>query len=341
LYLFNEANGYEPEKLEQIITINGEKPPKLIYGYRILEDNSGNSFGNSDGIISHRESVDIYLSIKNIGEGTAENTRACVTIIENTQDLRLNINQINLGNIRAGELKEDKFTITPLLPFNDSYINLILNIEEDLYKTRSKNIHLSIPFLKEVAPKSINLNKKVSVRAKTNIIKNINSSSTYFKSFKKETIVDVIGELFGWYQITIPNNELSKESIMEYGWINKVNVVSEDSVSFNISANRTDKILYRKESPIIYITNPKKKKVYVQTNKLRIKGLVTDEYGIHQIQFYVNNKLYYNFKPIRKLSLKEKLIDVDISLINGENIIRVNAINIESIPSEETIIVNK
>ncbi len=47
-----------------------EKPrPRFAYNYRIIDDGSGKSRGNGDGLIQRGEEIDLLVTVKNIGEG--------------------------------------------------------------------------------------------------------------------------------------------------------------------------------------------------------------------------------------------------------------------------------
>lgn len=108
---FGEYNGYEPDKEKTLLHIVGPPPPKFVYQYAFVDDGSGNSVGNGDGVIQPGEAIDFSMTVKNIGEGNAEDVTVRLEV-EREQGVELfGEPSRNPGDIIPGASKTVTFNI--------------------------------------------------------------------------------------------------------------------------------------------------------------------------------------------------------------------------------------
>ena len=102
---FGEYNGYEPDKKKPLLHIVGPPPPKFVYQYAFIDNGSGNSVGNGDGVIQPGEAIDFSMPVENIGEGNAEDVTVRLEV-EREQGIELfGEPSRNLGDIIPGASK--------------------------------------------------------------------------------------------------------------------------------------------------------------------------------------------------------------------------------------------
>lgn len=108
---FGEYNGYEPNNEETQLHIIGAPPPKFDYRYPFVDDGSGNSVGNGDGVIQRGEAIDLQITVTNRGDGNAKDVTVRLAV-ESEQGIELfGEPSRNLGDIIPGASKKVTFNV--------------------------------------------------------------------------------------------------------------------------------------------------------------------------------------------------------------------------------------
>ena len=103
---FAEYNDYAPPDKETRLHIVGAPPPKFDYHYSYVED-----VGNGDGVIQPGEAINFSITVKNSGEGNAEDVTVRLEV-ESEQGIELfGEPSRNLGDIIPGASKTDTFNV--------------------------------------------------------------------------------------------------------------------------------------------------------------------------------------------------------------------------------------
>jgi len=340
---FSEANGYVPENISKSIIVKGQKPPRFVIGYHIVDDGTGNSIGNGDSQISKKESIDILLDVKNIGEAISENTKAFITAMEEAEGLKLNIKKALLGDIPKNDVVQGVFTITVQPSFTQKNIELLLAVQDEVYNTRLKK-KIYLPLNSKIIPKYISNNNTLIVKADTNIYSRINDFSSYMTSFKNISTARSIGELKDWVKIQIAPQQLNDAEMLT-GWIMKNNVISQydnktEIVKINNKKVPSRTIVISKSFPKIEVHKPDSKESNSKNKTILLSGTINDAYGIQKILFYLNDFLLKKISPLKSKNFQKKDFELSIQLNNGINKINIIAINVEKIKSNETYIIN-
>lgn len=108
---FGEYNGYEPNNEKTQLHIVGASPPKFDYPHSFVDDGSGKSVGNGDGVVQPGEAIDLQITVKNSGEGNAEDVTVRLAV-ESEQGIELfGEPSRNLGDIIPGASKKVTFNV--------------------------------------------------------------------------------------------------------------------------------------------------------------------------------------------------------------------------------------
>jgi WD40 repeat protein len=79
---FDEADGYVPRGVEGVLKVEALPRPEFRYSYRVVDDMSGSSVGNGDGVLQRGEAVDIIVSVRNVGAGAARDLQVDLVPVE-------------------------------------------------------------------------------------------------------------------------------------------------------------------------------------------------------------------------------------------------------------------
>ncbi len=79
---FSEAAGYVPRGVEGVLQVDALPRPEFLYSARVVDDMSGDSVGNGDGVIQLGEAVDVAVAVRNGGAGPARDVQVELTPVE-------------------------------------------------------------------------------------------------------------------------------------------------------------------------------------------------------------------------------------------------------------------
>lgn len=85
---FDEADGYVPRGVEGVLKVEALPRPEFRYSYRVVDDMTGSSVGNGDGVLQRGEAVDVIVSVRNVGAGAA-------------RDLQVDLAPVELSGVRV------------------------------------------------------------------------------------------------------------------------------------------------------------------------------------------------------------------------------------------------
>ena len=116
---------------DEVITLCALDPANVVYVHHTIDDNNdGESVGDDDGVVEAGETIEIYLTLENVGGENASNVTAslattvsCVSFIDAT---------ISYGDLLSGEVKtEGDFDIVFASECEDQIIPFVLTISSD------------------------------------------------------------------------------------------------------------------------------------------------------------------------------------------------------------------
>ena len=143
---FTEYNSHIPADIEAKLHVVETPRPKFDYAYRIIDGGTATSVGNEDGIIQRGESVDIEVTIKNIGKGNAAGVTARLNLLnQGSADMYGNTFS-NLFNLAPGDSKTATFNVGVKRGISISELRLNLSVKENNFSSETKLIEtLSVP----------------------------------------------------------------------------------------------------------------------------------------------------------------------------------------------------
>jgi len=209
---FEEYNGFAPTPLQAVIVLRGPPRPRFAYNYQIIDDGSGQSVGNGDGLIQKGEAIDLLITLRNVGAVPAPNTWAEVTTAPG-QHLYLLHNTIRFGVLKPGETKQARvsFAVRPDLPLSQLVLKLFIHEKE-------QNVFLNEQLQLEVDTRSpvqvTATNKLVQVTSDGAILlSGASANSSVIASVRRSQGLVITGEVGDWYRVQISEREI--------GWIGK------------------------------------------------------------------------------------------------------------------------
>ena len=128
------ANSKKSDLQNTILWIKSDSPlvvgPILYNSHTIDDDNTNNSIGNDDGVVSPGEIIELYIELNNSGSNTASNVTACLT--EDSPYVTFLFNSCSgygdiPGSGMAVSLNDYDFDVDPTAP-DGHIINFTLNI---------------------------------------------------------------------------------------------------------------------------------------------------------------------------------------------------------------------
>lgn len=186
--------------------------PVLGHAFQVMDDDSGDSVGNGDGVIQKGETVDLLVTIKNVGKITARNLRGSLKgkfpkgVVALGRSFRIAI-------LAAGESTTKRLTIAVKRTVRASKIPLILHVESiEMGKTLLRDtIVLAVD---QRVPQEI-LNTKTRVRATSPVVTIFSATDrkTEIARIKAGVILEVSGEISNLWRV--------KYTPTRYGWIEK------------------------------------------------------------------------------------------------------------------------
>jgi len=122
------AGEYSPEPVKVSFYTKAPLPPRFKIGYRLDDDRIGESIGNGNGIIEPRETIELYVTVQNVGKGLAKG----VEIALSSPEVSVLKPVAEIGNLPPGGKAEGKLVFFVPARFPNDRINFSLEVHEAL-----------------------------------------------------------------------------------------------------------------------------------------------------------------------------------------------------------------
>jgi hypothetical protein len=341
----SEYNKYDPEPAETSLSIISRKRPKFAYSYQVIDDDSGNSIGNGDGRIQKGESVDILVTVKNIGEEPSQDTIAQISHTIYDDNIVLNVPEVNLGDIKPDEIKTGRLTMSVLRKFFPNQIKLHLILKETNFNTKLQE-ELAFAIDQAIRPKIMHLNQFMEVICdNARIYSGAGEDTSIIYHVNKGNIFKAVGQIGGWYQVLLGEQEK--------GWLKSDDLrepikPKEISDTSAIKGPLITKIM-ENAPPTIVITLPENNQS-TEAEVVSLKGGVVDSRGLKKVEIYLNGKIVNDF-DITSIKFAEKKelqpyetefnLNQVLKLVKGYNLIQVSATNLYGLTNTKEIFINQ
>ena len=333
---FDEYNDYEPPDIPAKLHIVEKPRPRFDYAYRIIDDNTGKSVGNGDGIIQRGESVDILLTVRNSGTGTAEGVTTRLNLSGGSGVEMFGDSSVRLGNIAPGDSKIASFNVGVKPNSSVRSLRLNLSIREGQFGNEVWLIDsIELPINQEIPPKIMVLQLDGTTTAnfadihsgadaKTSVIARIR---------KKNSRVKITGQLGDWYRLEL--KELT-------GWIHAKQISTQKIPPQSTTSTTVVERVFQQMPPQLTLVEPEQNRITVNTATMNLTAVATDDKGIGRIEVTVNRQPIegrgISVKPQPSPSQTSITIKESIPLSYGENRIELIAFNTDGQASEPIVI---
>jgi carboxyl-terminal processing protease len=126
---FEEANGHAPKPAEVRVRVQALPLPVFAYTVQVAD----NGRGNGDGDLERGELGTVYLRVKNVGQGTSEETVANLRNLSGP-GLLLHAGRFQLGELKAGAEQTVAFTFEVLPEFTEAEAKLEVSVGDTVLR---------------------------------------------------------------------------------------------------------------------------------------------------------------------------------------------------------------
>jgi hypothetical protein len=337
--VFSEYNNFMPDPIQTAIYIEELPLPQFVYSYQTIDDMSGNSVGNGDGIIQKGEAIDLLFTIKNVGVNPAKNLKAIISS-EKVPGLILAIPQVNVGGLEPGKDTLARLTFTTDKSYKEKKVSLQFHLEDDYWGiSQVKNIQF--PLEEALRGEIIEIRQEVvSVVPELKIHGGAKKDTPLIASVEKGGILLVTGQLGDWYRV-----ELS-EGIK--GWIPADSVTFAGKKIKDETEGGEEKIrstiikLFEQTPPKIALFTPTDDKLKTTLPKLKLQGLITDDKKIDSFIIKINGEEIFSrgLDIVKKTELQNEIkLDVELPIREGSNIISLIAVDSDGLSIRKDLFV--
>ncbi len=130
------AQEYSPKPITKKFATKGIHAPEFRIVYRIDDDNMGESIGNNNGIIDPRETIELHISIENMGIGIAKG----VEVILSSQEVEILRGIAKIGDLPPGAKANDSLVFFVPAYNNKKKITFSLEVHDALGLWKSRHI---------------------------------------------------------------------------------------------------------------------------------------------------------------------------------------------------------
>lgn len=310
---FEELNHHNPQDIKLNIITEALPRPLFAYSYQILDHEKDASANNGDGLIQTGEDIDLFVWVKNIGEGPSEKNVVTLRDLSNKEVLIKN-GRVEIGALNPGEKKEVKLSlfVKETIPSGNFSVDLI--ISDMIFGTFLSN-KLNLPIIgskSKITPVTTNLKIK---KNHTPLYGGMSFDSPVLSVIKEGTVLVSDAKNNEWLRIKLPDSR--------YGWLS-----AKDAVELNGKENKPGNLEpFIQRTPPIITLNKSLSNLLFGNDQLPISVAIEDDIQVKHAYILVNNDKVF-FKSNRNATPKEQIrleIAKDIPLKEGPNVITIVA----------------
>jgi hypothetical protein len=336
-FKWTELNGYQPDPVQARIMVRGLARPRFATSVQVIDDNSGNSVGNGDGRIQKGEAVDLLVSVKNIGDGSAKDVKVSMDGISE-EGVIVNVPEAVIGEIPAGETKQTRLTVTTKKTAKVDKLTPTIHIV-DRYLNQQHDESLVLALDSELPP-SIMVYKSTVYVGKEEIAvqSGAGNDTSVIARAKPGTSLDATGELGEWLRVELPK--------IGVGWVHRSGVQFEPPSPTEVAATAPSvgviEIL-QKAPPLIAVSKPLND-AKVAVSHVEVSGVIVDNQAVSRAEFKLNGELV-QIEGQRGIGVEAKTTGLGreypfaftANLAVGQNQIEITAWNADGLKTEKTL----
>ena len=143
---FEDAHGHAPKPAEVRVRVQARAVPQFAYTVHVAD----NGRGNGDGDLERGELATVYLRVKNVGQGTSEETVANLRNLSGP-GLLLHAGRFQIGELKPGSEQLLAFTFEVLPDFSEQEAKLEVSVGDSVLR-ESAGEKLKLPVRQEPPP---------------------------------------------------------------------------------------------------------------------------------------------------------------------------------------------
>ncbi|RMF87213.1 MAG: hypothetical protein D6739_02050, partial [Nitrospirae bacterium] len=198
---FSEAAGYVPRGVEGVLEVQALPRPEFLYSARVVDDMSGDSVGNGDGVIQRGEAVDVVVAIRNAGAGAGRDIHVELTPVD-VDGVTVRGPDRPIDLLAPGEVAEVSRTLVVAPQVSTREIPLRLRIHEGGFGIDFTD-RISLP-VDPHRPREIRrLAANVKVTRPLEIHSGADRRTSTVAQVGPGDLLEAVGELPGWFQVKL------------------------------------------------------------------------------------------------------------------------------------------
>lgn len=310
---FEELNHHNPQDIKLNIITEALPRPLFAYSYQILDHEKDGSINNGDGLIQTGEDVDLFVWVKNIGEGPSEKNVVTLRDLSNKEVL-IKKGRAEIGALSPGEKKEVKLSlfVKETIPSGNFSVDLI--VSDTVFGTFLSN-KLNLPIMgsrSKMTPVTTSLKIK---KNHTLLYGGTSFDSPVLSVMKEGTPLISDAKNTDWLRIKLPDGR--------YGWVS-----TKDATESNGEENKPGNLEpFIQRTPPIITLNKSLSNLLFGNDQLPLSAIIEDDIQVKHAYILVNNDKVF-FKSNRNAGPKEQIrleITKDVPLKEGPNVITIVA----------------
>lgn len=264
------------------LTVQEQPHPTFAYNLVVVDDGSGTSSGNGDGLVQRGEAIDLVVMMKNIGNANA--SRAFAKLQNKAgKYVYLKRGNANLKEVAAGGWVEGRFHFQVRDGLKEDAIEFEL-LAGDAQFLRRPADEVKIPVQAGPAPAIQTASGLVKLKSNASLLSGASEKASTFAQANAGTVLELTGKLPGWSRVKVPWAEGSLNA-----WLPEAQL---EVGSGTPSPASTVSALFNRVPPQLALNLPQ----YVfptGTNTLELNGALSEDSAVSSFYVFVNNKKRY------------------------------------------------
>jgi carboxyl-terminal processing protease len=325
----NEQHGAKTqlEATDMSVRIDGPQRPLFSYAYQVIDDAKGD---NGDGLIQRGEGLRLHVTVKNIGHGKSNETLAQLRNLSD-EGVFINKGRFNVDNLQPGESKSVDFTFDVKPEYRGDNVKVEMMVYDNvLHEFVSDKLSFPVADAKQVA----NASGKVAVNvASAEIRGGASKDAPVVGTADKGTAFELTGDAGDFWRVKLADAQpgfIAKTAATSGNGAGKVAVYTP---------------AWQVEPPTLTVQAGSP---LVDSGTIHVTGAAKDEHKVADMFIFVSNhtakidrrKVFYSSNR-KSANQKEELLDVDVPLWPGANVVTVVARESPQVQSQTTLIVQR
>jgi len=211
---FDEAAGYVPRGIEGVLRVEPLPRPEFRYSHRVVDDMSGSSVGNGDGVLQPGEAVDVIVSVRNVGAGPARDLQVDLAPVE-LNGVRVRSAGRTIDLLRPDEIAEIAMTLVVSPQITAREVPVQLRIHEGGFGIDFTD-RLSFPVDDEPPREVRTVAGQVRATRPLEIFSGAGRKTSVVAQVNAGDLLEAVGELPEWVQVKLAGERT--------GWVEAVGV---------------------------------------------------------------------------------------------------------------------